>query len=296
MTRVHSPAQIAIRTTCVFNDLYGHSLWFKDWRNVHKLASEKELGSSGKRSGGAIRSQGTTRMSTPSWHLSVNRAAFAKALKLVGRAAKAVRSSAAILTFDEGLLTIDVSGNVNQIPATGDWPSEVRLPGGALERLAKALPDENPLQLKVEGERLFMARFSVNCEWRVLSRPAATPVPELIPPDADPFEILMIRLRCSDDEIDAAGATKLVAEAEGKIAATCAAAARILAGYGVTAAHLRRLCKEHAAEGTRKFREADALAIGQIAQVWKLLAPYGVDPAEIKGLMDTCLRNSWKKQ
>ena len=171
-----------------------------------------------------------TSMPDHSWQLSVNQAEFAKSLRLVGRAAKAIRSSAAILTFDGGLLVIDVSGDVSQIPATGEWPSEVRLPGGALERLAKALPDDNPLHLKVEGERLFMARFSVSCEVRVLSCPTATPVPELVPPDADPFELLMIRSRCSDEEIDAAGATNLVSEASGRMAYSCATAARILRG------------------------------------------------------------------
>lgn len=232
-------------------------------------------------------------MSTPSWRLSVNRPEFAKALKLVGRAGKDVRSGEAILTFDGGRLIIDLSGNVAQVAATGDWPNEVRLPGGTLERLAKSLPEDNPLDLKVEGERLLAARFSIPCEWRTLSQPGPTPVPDLIPPNADPFQILMIRSRCSEEEIDAAGATGLIAEAERRIDATCQAAARLLQSYGVTPAHLRRLCDEHAADGTRMFRESDDVAIGQIARAWKLLAPFGVEPDELKVLMDNGLRNAW---
>ena len=63
--------------------------------------------------------------------LSVDRTEFAKALRLVGRAGKAVRSAEAILTFDDQRLNIDLSGNATQVDANGDWPTEVRLPGDA---------------------------------------------------------------------------------------------------------------------------------------------------------------------
>jgi len=232
-------------------------------------------------------------MSTPCWRLSVSRPEFAKALRLVGRAGRDVRSGEAILTFDGGRLIIDLSGNVAQVAATGAWPSEVRLPGGALERLAKSLPEGNPLDLKVEGDRLLAARFAMPCKWSMLSRPG-TPVPDLIPANADPFQILMIRTRCSDAEIDAAGATGLIAEAERRIDSTCEAAARILHHYGVSPAHLRKLCDEHAADGSRKFSESDGVTIGQIAKAWQLLAPLGVEPDELKALMDDCLRNAWR--
>ena len=233
-------------------------------------------------------------MSAHSWHLSVDRSEFAKALTLVERTGNEVRSADAILTFDAGRLVINLFGNVAQLAAAGDWPSEVRLPGDVLERLATSLPEENPLQLKVEGDRLIVARFSIPCEWRTLSRPTSNPVVELIPSNADSIEILMVRSRCSQEEIDAAGATGLVAEAERRIDANCQAAARVLHRYGVTPAHLRRLCDDHAADGTRKFRESDAVAIGQIAKAWELLAPFGVEPNELKELMDNCLRNAWR--
>ena len=87
-------------------------------------------------------------------NFSVDRTEFAKALRLVGRAGKAVRSAEAILTFDDQRLNIDLSGNATQVDANGDWPTEVRLPGDALERLAKSLPENDPLPLKIEGEHL----------------------------------------------------------------------------------------------------------------------------------------------
>lgn len=230
-------------------------------------------------------------MSAGSWRLSVDRSEFARALKLVGRAGQDVHSANAMLAFKGGQLVIELLGNAARVAAAGHWPGELRAPGGALERLARSLPDENPLELGVEGGRLHVARFSIPCEVRNL--PGSTAAGELIPPDADLFEILKARFRCSAEEIDAAGATGLVAKAEREIDEKCQAAARGLQRYGVTPAHLRKLCDEHASEGTRKFRESDGAAIRQIARAWELLAPFGVEPDELKVLMDNCLRNAW---
>jgi hypothetical protein len=233
-------------------------------------------------------------MSVHSWHLSVNRAEFAKALKLVGRAGKGVRSADAILTFDNNRLAMDLSGNAAEIPAAGDWPTEVRLPGDALERLAKSLPEDDPLPLKIEGERLFAANFSIPCEWRLYSRSVSTPAREMIPANADLFDVLMTAFRCSPEEIDTAGASALVSNAQQKLDKLCEKAASFLGSHGVSPLHLKRLCGEHAAEGTRNFRESDSNTLVKIANAWLLLAPLGVEPMEIKTLMDECLRNAWR--
>lgn len=233
-------------------------------------------------------------MSAPSWQLSVDRTEFVKALKLVGSAGRAVRSAEAILTFDDQRLAIDLSGNAAQVAATGDWPTEVRLPGDSLERLAKSLPKYDPLLLKVDGERLFAANFSIPCEWRLYSRPVSTPAREMIPANADVFDVLMTASRCSPEEIDTAGASALVSNAQQKLEKLCEKAASFLGSYGVSPLHLRRLCEEHTAEGTRDFRESDSKTLVKIANVWLLLAPLGVEPMEIKILMDECLRNAWR--
>jgi hypothetical protein len=233
-------------------------------------------------------------MSAPSWQLSVDRTEFAKALRLVGRAGKAVRSAEATLTFADHRLNIDLSGNAAQVDAHGDWPTEVRLPGDALERLAKSLPENDPLPLKVEGERFFAANFSIPCEWRLYSRPVSTPAREMIPANADLFDVLMTASRCSPEEIDAAGASALVSNAQQKLDKLCEKASTFLGSHGVSPLHLRRLCEDHAAEGTRSFRESDSNTLVKIANAWLLLAPLGVEPMELKTLMDECLRNAWR--
>ncbi|MGE5488418.1 MAG: hypothetical protein ACM3ZB_11445 [bacterium] len=226
------------------------------------------------------------------WQLQVNRSELARALRTVGRTGRAVANAQAILTFEGGVLNLDLAGGVAQISAVGTWPKEVRLRGDALERLAKVLPNEDPLHLRLVGDRFFAARFSIACEVRDSSHP--TPVRELLPPDADLFDILLVRSRCSDQEIDAAGATKLVSDAEKLLDNLCARAAALLRMYPITAADLRALCSRHIEDGIRQFRESDRATIRQIASVWALLAPLGVEPAEIKELMDSRLRNAWR--
>jgi hypothetical protein len=145
----------------------------------------------------------------------------------------------------------------------------------------------------VEGKRLFVARFSIPCECR-LSGAVSTPARELIPANADLFDLLMMASRYSQEEIDAAGASSLVSNAQLKLDQLCEKAAGVLGAYGISPLQLRQLCEEHAAEGNRHFRESDAKAIAQIAKAWVILAPIGVEPMEIKALMDYCLRNAWK--
>ncbi len=226
------------------------------------------------------------------WQLQVNRSELARALGTLGRTGRAVANAQAILTFDGGALNLDLAGGVAQIPAVGKWPKEVRLPGDALERLAKVLPDEDPLPLRIVGGRFFAARFSIACEIRDSSHP--TPVRELLPPDADLFDILLVRSRCSDHEIDAAGATRLVSDAEKRLDDLCAKAAALLRMYRITATDLRAICNRHIEDGICQFRESDRTTIRQIASVWALLAPLGVEPAEIKELMDSRLKNAWR--
>jgi hypothetical protein len=63
--------------------------------------------------------------------------------------------------------------------------------------------------------------------------------------------------------------------------------------YPITATDLRAMCNRHIEDGVRQFRESDRTTIRLIANVWALLAPLGVETADIKKLMDSRLRNAW---
>lgn len=229
------------------------------------------------------------------WALRVNRKELVAALGAMGRSTTKLNEARAIFTFGAGYLTMALAGDSWQIPAEGAWPSEVRILGQFVERLAKRAPPGEPLTLSVRSHRLSFARFSIPCEIGAHSVPVFTPVPDLIPANAELFDILMIRDRCSAEEIEAAGAAPLIAAAETKLAELSTKVARLLRAYHVPAAEILAVCNAHVEDGTQQFRACDQTMIRQVAAAWQLLAPFGISPAEVRELMDNSLRNAWKK-
>ena len=229
------------------------------------------------------------------WALQVSRKELVAALRAMGRSAKKLKEAEAIFSIEGGYLTIALAGDSWQIPAEGAWPSDVRIRGEFVERLAKRVPTGEPLTLSVKGNRLSLARFSIPCELGARAVPVSTPVPALIPANAELFDILMIRDRCSNEEIAAAGAAPLIAAAETELAGLSAKVARLLRAYHVPAAEIQGMCNAHVQDGTRQFRACNQTVIRQVAAAWQLLAPFGVGPAEIKELMDNSLRSAWKR-
>ena len=226
------------------------------------------------------------------WQLQVNRTQFIKALRSTSRAGRAVAGAEAILRFEDGELILDLAGVSCRVPAVGEWPPEVRVPGGFLKQLVTRVPDIDPLPISVKDGRFYLARFAVRCTTR--SRNLPTPINELIPANAETFEILMAQARCSAEEIDAGGATPLVTAAQTKLQAACAKAAALLSRYRVTPAALEAMCERHIEDGSRRFREADAGVVRQIAAAWQLLAPYGAETDELWEVMQSCLRQGWE--
>jgi hypothetical protein len=231
----------------------------------------------------------------PQWVLHVKRKQFVDALRTLARAGRNVAGAEVRLRLHDGELSLQLAGCSSQVPAVGSWPAEVRFAGEMLGKLATRVPQDDPLPVSVNGDRLYLARFSVSCTVKEGTGNASTPVPELIPANAELFDILIVRSRCSLEEIAAAGAEPLIAEAEARLKAICAEAAGILKAYRVEPADIEALCENHIEDGSRRFRETDGSAIRRIMAAWELLAPLGVEPADIKDLMDSRLRSAWKR-
>ena len=111
--------------------------------------------------------------------------------------------------------------------------------------------------------------------------------------NSDTFETLLIQSRCSQEEIDAAGAGPLIDKASDRLSEVCLEAAEILKAYRISPYQLVELCVPHIEHGMRDYRESDQNVVRQVAEIWKLLAPFGVETSEIKSLMDDCVKNAW---
>ena len=187
-------------------------------------------------------------------HLQANRQELLEAFKQLKKFAKAQKGVEAIWSYGEGQLTIQCAGLAVRIAAVGEWPGEARIPGSALAGLARALLSPlwldtltDPLPVTVSDGHLRLSTFSVECVWTeaVANRIVVAMNESLV-------DLLAIRQQHSDAEIEHAGITSAVREAERKRDVLIAEATEGLWPLGVTKEDLMELVqatvRRHAAD------------------------------------------------
>jgi len=128
--------------------------------------------------------------------LTVPRKELIEALKMLRKHAKKKGAGDSILSYEDGMLTIQISGAVARAEAHGDWPGEARVPGRRISRLGPAVPPGDPVEISVEQGRLNIGSLSFNCVWQ---QKGASRI--LLPLDAPLPVILSAALKYSQDEI-----------------------------------------------------------------------------------------------
>jgi hypothetical protein len=199
-------------------------------------------------------------MKTPSdspYKLEVARAELAQALKIVARAIRK-RPGDARLRFGNGCLSIEAYNTKADTPARGRWPLPIFVGTSWVSRLAKRLPDGDTIHLRIDSGKLYANRFSEPCDWTPRQQPVPTE-----PPPID--EGLLIQ-----------------------------EAARILKPLRVGRSDFEELASEARARGTASWSLEEKKMIAIVAKAWVLLAPLGVEPADIRRLVDKAVRNAWK--
>lgn len=141
--------------------------------------------------------------------VQVDRSELAAALRTLSKFIKRDQAAEAVISLVDSALQIDLPGGAVGVAADGQWEGEVRAPGSFIVRLAKALPPSDPMPIHVDQDRLHFASLSVLCT----IQPARCSTIEL-PLDPSLIDILRVRLDHSDDEIEQAGLSPLVREAE----------------------------------------------------------------------------------
>jgi hypothetical protein len=94
-----------------------------------------------------------TAPSHPECRLEVSRSELVQALKIVSRV-MGEYSGAAELTFDDGYLSVEADNTSAKASASGNWPVPIFVGALWVRRLAKRLPDNDPLILRVEHGRI----------------------------------------------------------------------------------------------------------------------------------------------
>jgi hypothetical protein len=194
--------------------------------------------------------------SEPPYELEVSRADLAQALKIVVRAL-GKRLADASLSFQDGSLSIEAANTVADATARGTWPHSIFVSASWVRGMAKCLPAGDPIHLRVDAGRLYTNRHSGVC--------AGTPSKQPEPAERPAInEDLLI-----------------------------SKAARILKPLRIKESHLEGLVAEARARGTAWSAEEEK-TLGIVVKAWVLLAPLGVEVADIRRLVDSAVRNAWK--
>jgi hypothetical protein len=164
------------------------------------------------------------------------------------------------LRFEDGWLFIEAGHGhaVAKAPARGSWPLTIVVGASWIKRLSRSMPAGDLIHLRVDDGRLYANRYSERCSWTSEESPLHPKAPAL-------------------DE------KALVLEA-----------AKILKPLRINREDLEKLVSETRARGVSRWSHQEKKMISIVAKAWTLLAPLGIEPADIRRLADNAVRNAWK--
>lgn len=216
------------------------------------------------------------------WTLEVRRSEFLEALRRVtSDATKRASQPPLLFSFSDDKLSIEALGITAEIPASGEWPGVVAVATAVLRQLIRAFPKEDPLRLEADDQKFTIARFSLPCERRSPAAPA------------NPSFTGGVNIR--EDKAEPASPSRIFKGDDRRLGEILTEAGTILKPYRVSEADLKSLVEKHTADGLNVFAETEKPVIKSIAQAWSLLAPLGIEPNEIKALIDDAVKNAWNR-
>lgn len=179
-------------------------------------------------------------MSNAAGQLAVAWTSFGDALRPVRRVVRTGAEAEAILSFDGACLHLDMPGGGFVVPASGEWPCQVRIPAQWILTLAALPPRCDPIVFRLEGGCLHVESSSVACivqgPWRAQIQ---------LPVNVSPGMFVALSLRYSPEDIAASGLTEKVAKAVARFEGHVRSAAEPLVPYGVTMDILRGWLENH---------------------------------------------------
>lgn len=192
--------------------------------------------------------------------LAVGRADLEHALGMIaGSLSPQVRG--VTLSYDEPWLYLKTRTTLARATAKGVWPVTIIVPATWAKRLVRSLPEGDPIILHVEGGRLYTNKFSVPCEWSAEE--------DVLDPRVNEKKTTKHRLR---------------------------KAAEILKTFRVEEDELQRLMIEAGKRGTPAWSESEQKVIAAVSKAWAVLAPLGVETADLRSLIDNAIRNGFKRK
>jgi hypothetical protein len=189
--------------------------------------------------------------------LEIDRDDFTAALKAAAKVIGAFPGDIG-LYLESRKLVIKAPDSIATATAWGTWPVPVFVRAEWVRILRKRLPPGDPVCLKVDGGRLSVNRYSEAC--------SLTEAEYIV-----------------TDELSKEEESRLFSEA-----------AALLKPLRVRHEDLLYLIFEKRRPGSLPPRSQDKQLIATLAKAWVLLAPFGVETADLRSLVDEAVRNAWK--
>ncbi len=182
--------------------------------------------------------------------VSVARHELVEALGRMARLIPQEESAEALVSVDEGMLSISVSGVSVSLPVFGTWTGEVRVSARFIRMVGLDPPAGDPLVVEVRDERLYFGTtLSAPCVeqdgWK-------SEVPIAL--NATIVDVLRLHFLYSHERLERAGLAKRVREAESIAVEAIREAATPLEPLGISADDLQRLILRWLAETAEKAR------------------------------------------
>lgn len=169
-------------------------------------------------------------------NVKVDRHELKRVFATLSKLCKLKKDAEMVFSFEAGVLSIALPGGKMGVAADGEWVGRVRTPSTALRAIAKTLPPDNPMRICVYKDRLYFNMFAVPCR---VDPPGDDAI--MVPVNASLADILRLRHRYSDEQIERAGLTHVVENAERQKEVDITQAAQWLAGLDVSREDLCRL-------------------------------------------------------
>ena len=182
--------------------------------------------------------------------VSVARTGLVEALGRMARLIPQDESAEALVSVDEGMLSISVSGVAASLPAFGTWTGEVRVSAKFIRMVGLDPPTGDPLVVEVRDERLYFGTaLSAPCveqdTWK-------SEVPIAL--NATIVDVLRLNFLYSQERLERAGLGRRVKEAEFVALEAIREVAKPLEAVGMNADELQRLVIRWLSETAEKAR------------------------------------------
>jgi hypothetical protein len=169
--------------------------------------------------------------------VTIPRSDFLEGLKPLKKYVKPTETGDGLITMEEGQLVVSVVSIRVRFPAEGAWPGTVRVAGRFIAGVSRMPPLDNPMAITVRDGRLAIGNLSTSCTVQQES-----PAQMLLPLNATDFiELLHLAAEYPADQIEAAGLTGRVREAQARADRLIQQAAVILSPLGITEAEIAAL-------------------------------------------------------